>query len=175
MKRTEIVLACLLIATPAFAQSVGEKTGVNSALGLAPTTADFVKEIAISDMFEIASSQLAQEKGTAAEKTFATMMVVDHTKTSNELKSLVSSGKVDAKIPAGLDEVHQSKLNKLTSANGQDFALAFQTDQVNAHKNAVHLFERYARSGENAELKSWAGQTLPALKHHLDMAQNLKK
>jgi putative membrane protein len=37
----------ILLATPALAQSVGEKTGVNSVLGVAPTTADFVKEAAI--------------------------------------------------------------------------------------------------------------------------------
>jgi putative membrane protein len=52
-------LVLALPATPAFAQSIGERTGVNSALGLTPATADFVKEVAISDMFEIQSSKLA--------------------------------------------------------------------------------------------------------------------
>ncbi|MET4792840.1 putative outer membrane protein [Bradyrhizobium japonicum] len=56
MKRTIIAAACVLLAGPALAQSLGEKTGVNSALGVAPTTADFVKEVAVSDMFEIESS-----------------------------------------------------------------------------------------------------------------------
>ena len=53
MKRMIIAAACVLLAGPALAQSLGEKTGVNSALGVAPATADFVKEVAISDMFEI--------------------------------------------------------------------------------------------------------------------------
>ena len=126
-------------------------------------------------MFEIASSKLAQDKGTAAEKSFATMMVVDHTKTSTELKGLVSSGKVNAELPTALDSTHQSKLDKLRSATGRDFSSAFQADQLDAHKDAVDLFERYAKSGENADLKGWAGQPLPALKHHLDMAHDLKK
>jgi putative membrane protein len=52
-------LALALLATQAFAQSIGEKTGVNSALGITPATADFVKEAAISDMFEIQSGKLA--------------------------------------------------------------------------------------------------------------------
>src|SRR5207248_10844976 len=59
MKYLASSLALVLLATPALAQSIGEKTGVNSALGMAPTTADFVKEATISDMFEIQSSQLA--------------------------------------------------------------------------------------------------------------------
>jgi hypothetical protein len=60
MKCLASALALVLLATPVLAQSVAEKTGVNSALGISPTTADFVKEAAISDMVEIQSSQLAQ-------------------------------------------------------------------------------------------------------------------
>jgi putative membrane protein len=47
--------------------------------------------------------------------------------------------------------------------------------QVSAHKDAVDLFERYAKGGDNAALKAWADKTLPALRHHLEMAQNLEK
>ena len=53
MKRSVVVLGFVLLAGPAFAQSAGEKTGVNSMLGISPSTADFVKEVAISDLFEI--------------------------------------------------------------------------------------------------------------------------
>src|SRR4051794_3782200 len=68
MKRTIIALGCILLVGPALAQSAGEKTGVNSALGISPTTADFVKEVAISDMFEVESNKLAQAKGNAPRK-----------------------------------------------------------------------------------------------------------
>ena len=105
-----VALGFLLLAAPALAQSVGEKTGVNSALGISPTTADFVKEIAMSDMFEVESNTLAQDKGNALEKKFAAQMVTDHTKTSTELKGLVSSGKVKAELPVALDGSHQGKL-----------------------------------------------------------------
>jgi putative membrane protein len=175
MRRTVITIACLLFAGPALAQSVGEKTGVNSALGVAPSTADFVKQVAISDMFEIESNKLGQEKGNAAEKKFASQMVADHGKTSTELKGLVSSGKVKAELPTALDNSHQSKLDKLKSKSGKDFSSDFNSMQVDAHKDAVSLFERYAKGGDNADLKTWAGKTLPALKHHLEMAQKLDK
>src|SRR3984893_4745510 len=175
MKRSIIALGCVLLAAPALAQSVGEKTGANSTLGIAPTTADFVKEAAISDMFEIDSSKLAQDKGNAPEKSFASQMITDHTKTSTELKTLVSSGKVKAELPTALDSSHQSKLDKLKGESGKDFSSDFDSMQVSAHKNAVSLFERYAKGGDNSDLKDWAGKTLPVLKHHLDMAENLKK
>ncbi|MCK1441564.1 DUF4142 domain-containing protein [Bradyrhizobium sp. 2] len=175
MRRTIIAAACMLLAGPALAQSLGEKTGVNSTLGVAPTTADFVKEVAISDMFEIESSKLAEQKGNAREKSFAQKMVTDHTKTSGELKGLVGDGKVQATVPTTLDGSHQSKLDKLKNANGKDFSSDYASYQVSAHEDAVSLFERYAKGGDSAELKDWAGKTLPALKHHLDMAKELGK
>ncbi|MGY4195686.1 MULTISPECIES: DUF4142 domain-containing protein [unclassified Bradyrhizobium] len=175
MRRTIIAIACILLATPVMAQSVSEKTGVNSVLGVSPSTVDFVKQVAISDMFEIESNKLAQQKGNAAEKTFASQMVTDHTKTSTELKGLVTSGKVKAELPSALDSSHQSKLDKLKGAKGNDFSSEFNSMQVSAHKDAVDLFERYAKGGDNADLKNWAGKTLPALKHHLEMAQDLDK
>jgi putative membrane protein len=175
MKRILVALGCLLMAGPALAQSVGEKTGVNSALGITPSTADFVKQVAISDMFEIESNKLGEQKGNAAEKSFASQMVKDHTKTSNELKDLVSSGKVKAELPAALDSAHQSKLDKLKSKTGKDFSSDFDSMQEEAHEDAVSLFERYSKGGDNAELKNWAGKTLPALKHHLEMAKALGK
>jgi putative membrane protein len=159
---------------PAFAQSVPERTGVNSTLGIAPKTEDFVKEVAISDMFEIESSKLAQEKGNAATKSFAGQMVTDHSKTTTELKGLVSDGKVKAELPPAMDSSHQSKLDKLKGLTGADFDKQYASDQQGAHKDAVNLFGRYGKGGDNAALKAWASKTLPALQHHKQMADNLK-
>jgi putative membrane protein len=170
-----LAAAAVLLSSAAFAQSVGEKTGVNSTLGISPTTADFVKEAAISDMLEIESSKIAQQKGNADEKKFAGQMITDHTKTSSELKSMVSSGEVKAEIPASLDSSAQGKLDKLRDAKPEDFAGQYDPMQVSAHKDAVSLFERYAKGGDNSKLKDWAGKTLPALQHHLEMAQAMDK
>jgi putative membrane protein len=175
MKGIAILITALLLAGPALAQSVGEKTGVNSTLGISPSTADFVKEVAISDMFELQSNKLGAERGNAAEKTFAAMMIKDHTKTSDELKAIVKSGDVKAELPTALDSAHRTKLDKLGGYKGDDFTSEFASQQISAHKDAVSLFERYAKGGDNPKLKDWAGKTLPALKHHLEMAQALKK
>ncbi|GEP11415.1 DUF4142 domain-containing protein [Methylobacterium gnaphalii] len=186
MKRVAIAALCALLAGPALAESndktigeraksVGESTGVNSLIGVAPIAADFVKEAAISDMFEIQSSKLAEEKSNDKTKTFAKQMITDHQKTSEELKSLVSGGKVKAEIPTALDSTHQSKIDKLKGLNGDDFTKQYLSDQVSAHKTAVDLFKRYASGGDNAELKTWASKTQPHLEEHLKMAQDLQK
>ena len=165
----------LLISSPAFAQSAAEKTGVNSALGISPTTADFVREAAMSDMLEIESSKLAEQRGQADIKKFASQMVADHTKTSTELKGLITNGTIKAQLPSALDSNAEGKLDDLKKAKADDFADDYTDMQVSAHKDAVSLFERYAEGCDNAKLKDWAGKILPTLKHHLETAQALDK
>ena len=175
MKRSMIALGCILVAGPVLAQSIGERTGVNSALGISPTMADFIKEAANSDMLQIAAATFAHEKGNAEEKKFAEQMMTDHSKTSSDLKSLVDSGAVKADIPTALDSSSQKKLDKLRDTRRHAFASEYDPMQVSAHKAAVSLFERYSKSGDNPKLKDWAGKTLPTLQHHLDMAEAMNK
>jgi putative membrane protein len=149
--------------------------GLFASVALAQTAQDFATKVAISDMFEIQSSQLALSKQPDADtKPFAEKMVQDHQKTSNELKALVDGGKVKATLPTALDAEHQNLLDDLKAKNGKDFDQSYDQVQLKAHRDAVALFEAYAETGDNSDLKSWAGQTLPHLKEHLSMAEKLK-
>ena len=141
----------------------------------AQSAQDFVNKVAISDMFEIQSSRLALAKQPDKDtKPFAEKMVRDHQKTSNELKALVNSGRVKAKLPTALDSEHQQMLDELKAKGGKDFDSSYDQTQVEAHEDAVALFDAYAKNGEDPELKKWAAKTLPHLKEHLSMAQKLK-
>ena len=165
MARRVLILAagCGLLASVALAQ-----TG-------APSAQDFVTKVAISDMFEIQSSHLALSKQADTDtKPFAEKMVQDHQKTSTELKALVDGGKVKATLPSALDAEHQKMLDDLKAKSGKDFDQSYDHVQLKAHRDAVALFEAYAKGGDNADLKGWAGQTLPHLKEHLSMAEKLK-
>ena len=95
---------------------------------MAPKTADFVTEAAVSDMTEIAAAKIALQKGDAEEKQFADQMVRDHSQTSEELKGLVSSGSVEATLPAGLDDKSQKTIAKLNSAKPADFKREYDLD-----------------------------------------------
>ena len=167
MKKTLILAVCCgLFASVAFAQTPP---------AAAPSTQDFVNKVAISDMFEIQSSQLALAKQADADtKPFAEKMVQDHQKTSSELKALVDGGKVKATLPTALDTQHQKMLDELKAKNGKDFDASYDQTQVKAHQYAVALFDAYAKGGDNSELKGWASRTLPHLREHLSMAEKLK-
>ncbi|MGO9388751.1 DUF4142 domain-containing protein [Rhodoblastus sp.] len=173
MKRLLIVTACALMCAPALAQSASEKLGSNSALGISPTTVDFVSEAATGGLFEIKTSQLALTRGDASSKSFAQTMIADHKKADAELKDLVQSKKIDVTIPGDLTKAQQSKLEKLEQLKGADFDKQYRDDQYSAHKDAVSLFQRYAKGGDNPALKQWAQQTQSMLEHHLEMARQL--
>jgi hypothetical protein len=64
-------------------------------------------------------------------------------------------------IPASLDDSSQKKLDKLRNAKPDDFASDYDPMQLSAHKDAVSLFECYAKGGDNAKLRDWAGKTFP--------------
>lgn len=167
MNRLVLIATCSLLAMPAFAANAGETTGINSTLGT-PTTKEFVQEAAITDMFEIESSKLAANKLSGSGKDFADQMIADHTKTTTELTEQAKADNIP--IPAAMDSSHQKLLDRLSKLNGAEFQKEYFDDQVSGHKDAVSLFERYGKGGDNAKLKDWAAKMLPTLQHHLEMA-----
>jgi putative membrane protein len=171
MKTLVLAFAAVWLLTgPVLGQSIGEKTGVNALTGTAPKTGDFVKIVAISNMFEIESSRLAAANAKDARiKAFAAKMVQEHTYTSAQLATLISSGKVKAELPTALDVSHQRMLDKLKRLKGASFDKQYDSDQESVHKVAISLFQRYSKGGDNSDLKAWAAETLPQLQEHLMM------
>jgi putative membrane protein len=184
MKKLVIAAALLAFAAPAYAQTSAPTAASPSAPGTAnqmnaqkgnvsAATKKFATTAAMTDMFEIQAGQLAQQKtGDSAYKDFAQMIVSDHTKTTNQLKDMTTTLQ-GLELPQQLDKTHQAKIDKLNSLSGAAFDRQFKTEQVQGHKQAIQQFQTYAKSGDNPELKSWAEQTLPALKTHLQHAEAL--
>jgi putative membrane protein len=141
----------------------------------APSTEEFTKNVAVSDMFEVQSGQLASEKAQNGDvKSFGEQMVADHTKTTDELKALIKDKGIEVELPGDLDEQHQTKLDELNGLSQTQFDKEYVRMQIDAHQKAVDLFGSYAVGGEIADLKEWAQDTLPTLKEHLEHAQKLK-
>ena len=126
-----------------------------------------------SDVAEIQGGQVAKEKAWDAVKKFADQMVTDHTKTSDQMKAMAQSRSVA--LPTAPSAKDQKDMKKMATMTGMDFDRAYMASQVHAHRDAVALFEKEAKSGKDAELKSFAATTLPALQGHLKMATELAK
>jgi len=138
------------------------------------TTKGFVTAAATSDMYEVAAGQIAVQRAqSAAVKDFAQKMVDAHTETTTKLKALVADNKINVALPAHVDHRRQGMLDDLRGAKAQDFDHRYISQQVAAHKEANILMRGYAKDGDNAALKDFAGTTDKAVKMHLSMAEKL--
>ena len=134
-------------------------------------TQEFVKTVASSDMFEIETSRVVNERSQSQDvQNFAAAMIRDHEKTSSELKDAVDK----ALLPSSMNPDHQKKLDDLRAQKGTQMDDMYKKQQIQAHQDAISLFEAYSQRGDNPALKQWAAAKLPVLREHYDHAQRLK-
>jgi putative membrane protein len=135
---------------------------------------EFVNAAAISDAYEIKSSDMALQRSQSdAVKAFAQEMVTAHTATTNELKPLAQAAGVMP--PADVDSRRRSMLENLQNASADDFDDRYIDQQTAAHNEALTLLRTYASEGDNAQLKAFAAKTAPAVERHLAMVKDLDK
>lgn len=134
----------------------------------------FVTKAAQSNMAEIELSKLALEKAESPQvREYAQRMVTDHTKASEELKTLAQ--KNNLQVPQELDSKHHKAMEKLQKEEGSSFDKAYTQQMKKDHEEAVKLFESASRSTElNPELRSFASKTLPTLQEHDRVASDLR-
>jgi putative membrane protein len=134
----------------------------------------FVMEAAAGGMEEVEMGNLAQQQATNQRvKDFGAMMVRDHSKANDELKSLASSRGIT--IPATLPAGKQKDLDNMKKMTGKSFDQHYVNMMVEDHQKDVAKFKKQSTSGKDEQLKTWAGQTLPTLQTHLDSIQAIKK
>jgi putative membrane protein len=132
---------------------------------------NFFVTAAEDGMAEVELGKLAQQKGGSEQvKGFGTQMVTDHTKAGDELKALAGSKGVTLPSTPGK---HQKDIDKLAKKSGAEFDRDYARHMVDAHKKAVSLFQKTAKAGDDADVKAFAGKTLPTLQQHLEHANTL--
>jgi len=130
----------------------------------APSASDFAQKVAMSDMYEVEAGKIANQKGQSPQvKGFGQMMVEAHSKTTEDLKSIIANEKLKVDLPIKLDSNHQKLIDDLTAASDTDFDKTYAKQQVDVHEDAVKLFDSYAKDGDNASLKQFAQKTLPVI------------
>lgn len=148
---------------------------VREAVTPTPTGQDFADKAAKSDAFEIASAKLAQEKsGSADIKSFASMMIKDHTASTAKIKEAAAEASPKITPDPTLTDEQNSKLDDLRKLAGADFDKEYASQQVDAHKAALSLMQLYAEKGEVEPLKTAAGAIVPTVQGHLDKIRAIK-
>lgn len=134
----------------------------------------FMVKAANGGMMEVELGSLAKDKATNPQvKEFAAMMVTDHSKANDELKSLAATKNFT--LPATMDNDHREHITDLSNKTGKDFDKAYMDMMVDDHKEDIDLFEDITKKDNvDADLKAFATKTLPTLKKHHEAAKKIK-
>jgi putative membrane protein len=167
MKRKLVVPAMCLFAAGAFAQATQNAK-------VSTEDRQFLEKAAQINMVEAHLGKLAQEKASSQDiKQFGEQLRTDHTDAYERLTKIANAMQVE--VPKEIDSEHQSHIQRFEGVSGAEFDREFRQHQVQDHQKSIDMFQSYANSGANAELKAYASQTLTKLQSHLQTAKNLSE
>lgn len=159
---TGILLA--FVAGTAMAQSVPSTQ-------LDPADVRFIQEAGTAGENEIALGQLGSTNGKSGDtQSFGRQMVTDHTRANEKLTAIAVKKGTSIPTAPVADTRETERIGKLS---GSAFDQAFAKKMVTDHQKAVALFEKEAKAGKDPDLRAFATETLPTLRHHLTMAEKL--
>ncbi len=131
--------------------------------------AKFLTQVAMINMEEIRLGELAQQNSSMKDvKEFGEMMEEDHKKSQDELTQLAAKKSIT--LPSSPDANAEADYKKLSSKSGPEFDNEYIDMMVTGHKDAIALFKSEAANATDADIRQWAGATLPTLQKHLDHA-----
>lgn len=161
------------VAAPAV---VTEPTTQLGGAPLPDTATEFVRMAALSNMFEIQSSELLLEQSQEPQiREFAQMMIRDHQQMTQQMQQAVQQAGLTVTMPTQLEGEAEEWMQDLRGPVSQAGEVGddYVDKQVTAHERAVAMFENYAARGDNPELRQLAQQAIPTLKQHLEQARTL--
>lgn len=136
-------------------------------------SSDFAVKAADAGMLEIALGKLAQEKAMSPRvKDFGAMMVRDHSKAGDELKSIATSKNITLPDSVGTD--YKKHIDDMSKMSGKDFDKHYIDMMVSGHKDVSDMFQSASSNLTDPDLKTFATNTLPTIKMHLDSAQAIQ-
>jgi putative membrane protein len=134
----------------------------------------FMKEAASGGLMEVQLGKVAAEKGSHQRvKDFGKRMQADHSKANEQLKKIAAKKGVD--LPTEPSGEHKSTMDKLTKLSGAEFDREYMDAMVDDHKEDIEKFQTQADKGKDSDVKKFAGDNLPVLKKHLELAQSTQK
>lgn len=138
-------------------------------------TNEFAVKAANGGLLEVELGRLAQEKAASKDvKEFGAMMVKDHSKANDELKTIAATQNIT--LPTTLGEDEQKHVNDLTKLSGAEFDKKYVSLMVDDHKEDIDLFKKAAEDDKtNPAVKAFASKTLPTLQQHMDRINAIDK
>lgn len=169
--KTSSFLRLVAASLFAFAASAAPSRADDSALNSKDKS--FVQDAYQDGLAEIDAAQMAERKTANNDiKSFAAMIIKDHSAANTELKALADSKKVSTATEASM--IDRAKAKMLDAKVGGDFDKAYIDSMINDHKKDIEKFQKIANEGQDQDVKNLANKTLPTLKAHLSAAEGIQ-
>jgi putative membrane protein len=135
---------------------------------------DFMMWAANTTMTEVAYAEAAKTKASRKEiKDIAATIEKDHKALHEQIKTLAQQKNIT--LPASLSDESRKDIDKLGEKTGNEYDKAFIKKLIDDHQDCIKRYERAANRTEDAEIQTFASQTLPGLRMHLDSAKAIEK
>jgi putative membrane protein len=149
-------------------------TGITGGAVSALTNEDkeFLSKAGMGGLYEVQTGNLALQKAQSAEvKAFAQEIVTDHGKANAMLAQLATTKGVA--LPTELEGPHESAFEHLQGLSGAEFDKMYMAHMVEDHDKDVAEFDKAATTAMDADVKMFAGATLPILQQHQARAKEV--
>lgn len=143
--------------------------------GQTEDTNEFAVKAANGGMLEVELGRLAEEKAASKDvKEFGAMMVKDHSKANEELKTIAATQNIT--LPSTLGEDEQKHVNEMAKLSGAEFDKKYVSMMVDDHKEDIDEFKKAVDEEKtNPAVKDFAMKTLPTLQKHMDAINAIDK
>lgn len=137
------------------------------------TPPEYVMTAGASDLYERQSSQIVLETTTdPAVRAFANMMIMHHTKSTEDVKAAAMRSGV-AVAPPMLMPTQAELIAQLQAETGPARDATYIAQQRASHGQALAVQQAYAASGTAAPLKAAAAKIVPVVKSHIAMLMKM--
>lgn len=129
----------------------------------------FAREAMLDGLTQIDLGQLAlQKSGNPPIKALGQRLVDDQVRADNALSRVAAKDRLA--LPPDLDARHKAMVERMSNLSSLQFDRNFVHEMVKDQKAYIARFQEEASAGRLADLRSFAGSTLPALQSQLNMA-----
>jgi putative membrane protein len=185
--RTVVSLsACLILALASLALAqggmgqgqgsgqgnMGRGAGGGRAMSAQAMDHKFLMDAAHGNLAEIRAGEAARNQATSPDiKSFAQMMIADHTRANAELAQIAQ--KMGMTMPTELDPHHRAVMDGMSKLSGMEFDMAYVKGQLADHAVTVDMLMMYGKEGKNRDLEAYAKRMRPAVERHYEMARQM--
>jgi putative membrane protein len=154
--------AMLALGSPGFAQDKASDKASQK----------FLKEAIEGNLAEVQMGQLAQKNGNSeGVRSYGQMLVKDHSDANQ--KATQAANDLGVTPPTEPNSKQKSSHDRMSKLTGAKFDQAFIKDMVTDHKKDIKEYEAEAKKNDAAG--SYAKESLPVLRKHLQNAEALSQ